>query len=244
MADLLVLTAGTEPDEAVEALTTAVARSLHLTVTRRPLPAGTEDVQAALLLAVEDPSVRMVIVPSEPGPPARVVTEVIGHCPKPVLVVPAGRGAPLVGQLSRVLVPLDGTVESAQTVAETVTLFAKSGADIVILHVFDQETVPRFWDQGVHERASWEAEFLARFCDQPDARLELRTGSPGESILDVAAVEHVDLIALGWGQNLAAGRARTVRRALAHAGTPVLLLPGAHGKKAPRARATTATGRT
>ena len=42
-------------------------------------------------------------------------------------------------------------------------------------------------------------EFLARYCNHPVPRLEqLRTGNPSEGIVDVAAFEHADLIALGW----------------------------------------------
>jgi hypothetical protein len=48
---------------------------------------------------------------------------------------------------------------------------------------------------------------------------------PGENILDVAATEHADLIALGWTQNLSPGRAETVRTIVAQTSTPILLLP-------------------
>ena len=41
----------------------------------------------------------------------------------------------------------------------------------------------------------------------------------------VAMAEHADLIALGWSQNLSAGRAHTIRVALANSPIPVLLLP-------------------
>jgi hypothetical protein len=38
----------------------------------------------------------------------------------------------------------------------------------------------------VHARKSWVEEFLTRYCNQPNARMELRSGTPGEHILDVA----------------------------------------------------------
>ena len=107
--------------------------------------------------------------------------------------------------------------------------FARAGVDLVALHVFDAETVPRFWDQAAHARRAWAEEFLARYCAQPGARLELRTGVAGERVLDVAEAEGADMIALGWSQQLDPGRARTVRRAVLDAVVPVMLVPMASG---------------
>src|ERR1035437_9212493 len=143
---------------------------------------------------------------------------------RPVVLVPAAaRGRP--GEIRRVLVPLDGTAESAAAVAGTVERFARAGVDLVVLHVFDAETVPRFWDQAAHAGQAWAEEFLARYCAQPGGRLELRTGAAGEHVLDVAAAERAHIIALGWSQQLDPGRARTVRRAVLDAVIPVMLVP-------------------
>lgn len=208
----------------VAAVASALAETLRLTPQRRAVPTGDGAVDE-ILRAVDDDAVRVAVLPYSPGHAAHLVTDVIRSCPKPVVVVPIGHHANIPTAISRVLVPLNGTVDSAQTVASTVALFAASGADIVVLHVFDRTTVPRFWDQPVHARKSWDEEFLARFCNEPNARLELRSGSPGDNILDVAATERADLIALGWAQNLSAGRARTVRTTLAQATVPILLVP-------------------
>jgi len=225
MPDILAFTESADDRDGVSGVTMALAKTLHLTAEQRGLPTGAHDASAGVLLAVDDPTVRLAVLPYRPGNAADLVTEVIRHCPKPVVLVPLDRHTTTPDLISRILVPLDGTVEAAETVAETVALFAASGADIVVLHVFDQTTVPKFWDQTAHARKSWDEEFLARYCDHPDARLELRRGSPGEGILDVAETEHADLIALGWAQNLSPGRARTVRRTVADASTPILLLP-------------------
>jgi nucleotide-binding universal stress UspA family protein len=225
MPDILAFTESAEDTEAVQGIAAALARTLHLKAEQRELPSGIDDVSAAVLLSIDDPTVQLAVLPYCAGDLALKVTGVIRKCPKPVVLMPIGRGATAPGLISRVLVPLDGTPESAETMAETVALFAASGTDIVVLHVFDETTVPKFWDQPAHARKSWDEEFLARYCNEPDARLELRTGRPGESILDVAATEHADLIALGWAQDLSAGRARTVRTTLSRASTPILLLP-------------------
>jgi nucleotide-binding universal stress UspA family protein len=225
MPDILAFTETDDDTDGVVEVTAALAKTLHLGAEQRGLPTGTDDVTAAVLLAVDEPTVRLAVLPYRSERAGRLITQVIRHCPKPVVLVPADRIGPVPELISRVLVALDGTVESAETVAETVALFAASGADILVVHVIDKTTVPKFWDQPIHARKSWDKEFLARYCDQPEARIELRSGSPGASILDVAATEHADLIALGWRQNLSEGRARTVRRIVAQANTPLLLLP-------------------
>jgi nucleotide-binding universal stress UspA family protein len=226
MPEILAFSSGPDDESAVRAVTTALARTLHLTSGHQhSLPAGDGKASAAVLLAMEQPSVGLTVLPYHPGDADRLINEVIRHCSKPVVLTPVNQGVTAHELISRVLVPLDGTSESADTVAETVALFAASGADIIALHVFDQTTVPKFWDQAAHARKSWDEEFLARNCHQPDARLELRSGMPGENILDVAATEHADLIALGWTQNLSPGRAETVRTIVAQTSTPILLLP-------------------
>ena len=44
-------------------------------------------------------------------------------------------------------------------------------------------------------------------------------------ILDILRRSHCDLVALGWSQDLARGRAAVVRRMLAESPVPVLLTP-------------------
>ncbi len=226
MARILAFVTGPGGRDAdmVTGVAAALAAAVHATVDQQALPPAEQRAAAAVLSAVRDDDVALAVLPYSPGRPARLVTDVIQRCSRPVVVVPVARGAPAPKPISRILVPLNGTVETAQAVEATVSMFAACGADIVVLHVFD-ETVPRFWDQPVHARKSWGEAFLARYWSQPDVRIELRVGNPGEHILDVAASEHADLIALGWACRLSPGRARTVRSTLAQVRIPVLLLP-------------------
>lgn len=142
---------------------------------------------------------------------------------KPVVLVPAG--ARRLRRIRRVLLPLDGTARSAAAVAEAAERFARGGAELVVLHVFDAETVPKFWDQQAHAGQAWEQEFLARYCALPGARLELRSGAAAEHVAKVAGAEQADMIALAWSQRLDPGRAAAVRRTLAEADVPVMLIP-------------------
>lgn len=143
---------------------------------------------------------------------------------KPVVLVPPGpQDRPPV--IRRVLLPLDGTAQSAAAIAEAAGQLARGGIEIVVLHVFDAETVPRFWDQHAHAGHAWEQEFLARYCALPGARLELRSGDPAGHVVQVAREQRADMIALAWAQRLQPGHALVVRRAVLVAGVPVILIP-------------------
>ena len=143
---------------------------------------------------------------------------------KPVVLVPAGaQRRPR--RIRRVLLPLDGTARSAAAVAEAAEKFARGGAELVVLHVFDAVTVPKFWDQHAHAGQAWEQEFLARYCALPGARLELRSGDAAEHVAKVAGAEQADMIALAWSQRLDPGRAAAVRQTILEAEVPVMLIP-------------------
>jgi len=143
---------------------------------------------------------------------------------KPVVLVPAeARDQP--PQIRRVLLPLDGTAQSASAVADTAEQLARGGAELVVLHVFDAQTVPKFWNQHAHAGQAWGQEFLARYCALPGARLELRSGAAAEHVVKVAGTEQADMIALAWSQRLEPGRALVVRHAVLDTGLPVMLVP-------------------
>jgi len=147
---------------------------------------------------------------------------------KPVVLVPAG-ARDQTPRIRRVLLPLDGTAQSASAVADAAERLARAGAELVVLHVFDAQTVPKFWDQHAHAGQAWGQEFLARYCALPGARLELRSGAAAEHVVEVAGTEQADMITLAWSQQLEPGRALVVRRAVLDAGVPVMLVPVAAG---------------
>jgi hypothetical protein len=157
------------------------------------------------------------------GEPSRPLWQRIAQqSAKPVVLVPAeAQDQP--PRIRRVLLPLDGTAQSA--VAETAEQLACGGAELVVLHVFNIETVPRFWDQHARAGQAWGQEFLARYCALPGARLELRSGAAADHVVKVAGAEQAGMIALAWSQRLEPGRALVVRRTVPDAGVPVLLVP-------------------
>ncbi|MFF5248698.1 universal stress protein [Streptosporangium sp. NPDC000095] len=240
MADVLaVVDDGGDEDEAaaVTGVARAVAEILRTGIREIHLApgSGARETATTVLRELERTSTLLGVL-ADGAPPGVMSWWVVRRCTKPVVllppssvpsVTPVTRGTPVAPHhvISRVLLPLDGSFEAAAAVIETARLFTRTGVDLVVLHVFDEVTVPRFWDQAAHARQAWEQEFLARHCACPGVRLELRSGVAGEQVVSVAAAEHVDLIALGWSQHLDEGRARTVRETLAGARVPVMLIP-------------------
>lgn len=153
-----------------------------------------------------------------------VALELLTTLPRPVVVVPVDSPHP--ARLRRVLVPLEGTVSTSLAPRQTIQLARHAGLEIVIVHVIDVASVPMFTDQPHHEMAAWTSEFLARYCPCPpeDVRLETRVGEPSQQIVQVAHDIDADVIALGWAQELATGRAPIVNLAL-EAKVPTFLIP-------------------
>ncbi|APA98453.1 universal stress protein [Nocardia seriolae] len=202
------------PSEATRAVAAALAKITG--AQPYPVPAETPDADFARALA--GPGVVLGVLDRADGP-----WEIVRRVAVPLVVVPPGTSGDYT--LDRVLVPLDGTDEAAYAVSETVRLFAEAGIAVTVLHVFDENTAPAHWDQAAHARPAWEHEFRARFCHHlPETALTLRSGLPGEHIVDVAA-EQADLIVLGWSRRLVPGRARIAREAVDTAAVPVLLIP-------------------
>lgn len=159
------------------------------------------------------------------GPVGAVALELLTTEPKPVAVVPSETANP--GRLERILVPLEGTRSTSLAPRRTIELARDAGLEIVLVHVFDVGSLPSFTDQPQHEPAAWAGEFLARYspCPPEDVRLECRVGDPARQVVAVAREIDADVIALGWSQELAAGRARIIRAALEQAVLPVFLIP-------------------
>jgi len=207
----------TQAAEAIARLAGGRVRPLRLATDLSPGRAARQ-----VIRALRQPGTVTGVLPG--GDMARPLWQPVAqHSAKPVVLVPGGARLPR--RIRRVLLPLDGTARSAAAVAEAAERFARGGAELVVLHVFDAQTVPRFWDQQAHAAQAWEQEFLARYCALPGARLELRSGAAAEHVAKVAEAEQADMIALAWSQRLEPGRAAAVRRTLLEAEVPVMLIP-------------------
>jgi nucleotide-binding universal stress UspA family protein len=144
---------------------------------------------------------------------------------KPVVVVPPD--ARTSGALHRALIPIESGLSASLTPRAIVELAQGTELEVVVLHVHQPAALPAFTDQPQHEHSAWAREFVRRYCPWGigAVRLEVRIGSPDELVPLVAEQERVDIIALGWAQELAEGRAPIVRAALARGKLPVMLVP-------------------
>jgi nucleotide-binding universal stress UspA family protein len=185
---------------------------------------------SALVEAAENEDVVALVVgtrrmPLGGRPVGATALELITALLKPVVVVPPD--APRPATLRRVLVPLEGTLSTSLAPKALIELAQDANVEVVIVHVHDAATLPAFTDQPQHQARAWCEEFVARYCPWGVGRvsIELRVGRREEEILSAARETGSDLIALGWAQELAAGRAAVVRAVLERGRIPVLLVP-------------------
>ncbi len=174
------------------------------------------------------PDVGAVVVgarrrPDSARPTGHVTLALLTSVTTPLIVVPPTSGD--TRALRRMLVPLDGTTESAERAQVAIALAAEAGIEAIVVYVCDEDRVPMFTDQPQHETEAFAEEFIERFAPDTEAGLELRVGTPAEEILATAATRDVDLIAIVWGQRLESGRADVVKDLLAHSPVPLFFLP-------------------
>jgi nucleotide-binding universal stress UspA family protein len=150
---------------------------------------------------------------------------VVGGVEKPIVLIPP-RAAPL-ERIRRVLLPLEGSRRTSLAPASVLEVAHSAAVDVIVLHVFDEASLPEFTDQPQHETEVWANEFLARYCPVGlrSVSLALRIGEPAETVVRVAEESAVDLIALGWNQRLVPGRAAIVRAVLERGRLPLMLIP-------------------
>lgn len=177
--------------------------------------------------AADDDIVAVVVgtraLPGGRRPAGHLALELADRLDKPVVMVPPGAHPP--DRVERVLIAMEGTPAKAFALRRAVGIAADAGLDLVVVHVDDQDSIPRFSDQVQHEYAAYSQEFLARFCHgAPAARLESRIGVPADEILAAAADVDPALLALGWPQTGLPGRGSVVREVLDRSPVPVLLV--------------------
>ena len=143
----------------------------------------------------------------------------------PVVVIPPEARVPQ--EFRRVLAPLEASLSASLAPQTILELAREATIEAVALHVYDEDSLPPFTDQPQHEQAAWAQEFLARYCPSGLGRVQLETRvGRGDALVPLVADEcNCDLVALGWSQELAPGRASVVRGTLERSRLPVLLVP-------------------
>jgi nucleotide-binding universal stress UspA family protein len=175
---------------------------------------------------------------TERGVLGPVAAQVLARSRRPVVVVPATRGAEA-WALRTMLIPHEGAPAVACTLAAALDLAKRAGADVCVLHVAcphsppDREpgafATPRYVDQQHHEWPAWAREFVDRLAmgttTGPRApRLWLAHGEPASTIHQFADQHRADLVVMCFHGNLEPGRAPVLHGVLRHALVPVLVL--------------------
>lgn len=174
-------------------------------------------------------------------PAGHVTLAVLEAPPCPVYVVRSALSmhgqAHRLRHLRRILVPLDGTAEAAQSIEYASALALNANARLLMLHVLSSSpelarvrVTPGYADQSHYEFEAWEDEFIRSCfacCERPadvQAEVILRYGEPSAEIARYAHAEDCDLIVAAWGGRLSPGRAHVVRTLLHEAACPLLFL--------------------
>ena len=219
-ADVEAVHVGEDGDR-IAAATAAAAAHEHRRLTGPVLP--------ALVRAAEHPEVVALVVGARGLPRRRKVgstaLEVITSLHTPVVVVPPEITEQT--RLKRVLVPLEGTPLTSLAPKELIELAEDADVEVIVLHVHGPASLPPFTDQPQHEAEAWREEFIARYCPWGIGKvsMQIRVGDLEHEIVRATADTNADLVAIGWEQRFAAGRAPIVRELLERSRTPVLLIP-------------------
>jgi hypothetical protein len=208
---------------ATETLQTLAAR--HDTPLRL-LPPPTEE---ALLGAVAAPPVVAAVLgaratPGGPRPTGHTALAVMQRTSKATVVVPPDAVGISPRPFRRLLVPLEGSEESSRPVIDGLCPLIVTRVELIALHVFTPETVPRVLDRPGRDLELLGDEFLTRHCPYA-SRIEWRTGPVGARVTEAYDQDDADLVVLSWSQDSSVGHATVVRDVLTASTIPVLLLP-------------------
>jgi hypothetical protein len=185
----------------------------------RMLGADRVSTEKDAVAAAGEPDVAAIAISADAGTALRLSQAVR----KPVVVVAPGVRT---ARIHRLLVPLDGSREGSAAIADV--LRTATDVELVLAHVHRRDAVPPFEDQPAHESAAWTREFARRWAPgRVDPRVVIRVGRPGRRLVEAVQESRADLVVLSWGGDLRRGRAVVVRRLLADAGVPVLLIRAA-----------------
>ena len=175
-------------------------------------------IEAALLGAVAAPGVVAAVVGARATPGGRRPTghtalAVMQQTSKPTVVVPPDAVGVSPRPFRRLLVPLEGSEESSRPVVDRLCPLIVTKVELVVLHVFTPETVPRVLDRPGRDLELLGDEFLTRHCPYA-SRIEWRTGPVGARVTEAYDQHDADLVVLSWSQDSSVGHANVVRDVL------------------------------
>lgn len=138
-----------------------------------------------------------------------VADEVARHAPVPVMIVRGGSASPPAVQLTRIVVPLDGSELAEQAVPVAAALAADLGVPVHLMRVLDVDALRATVKAGIHAAAAYmrSQEEIQRYAEEYlaeqvqelrnrdlTATVEVLTGSPAVTLLD--AMRPDDLVVM------------------------------------------------
>lgn len=154
-------------------------------------------------------------------PVGQTARHILEFAKKPVVVVPPEAHSPR--PFRRALVPLEGVAGASKVVIEGLAPIINADVELVVLHVFTDDTFPRMLNHG-RGMELLGSEFIARHL--PHAKsIEMRTGPVSPRVIEVSAEQEADLVVLSWSQVTSGNKARVVQEVLGSTLIPILLLP-------------------
>ncbi len=156
-------------------------------------------------------------------PVGHVALGVISASPVPLVVLPP-ESSGFEATESRLLVPLDGSTTTSETLSPIVRTMCDAGAEVRIVHFFDSASLPPF----ASSRQDMEVmahEFSLRHLPGNDADCVLRLGLPAQHIVELLDEHPADAIVVAWRQDLGHGRAEVIRRLLRESPIPLIIVP-------------------
>ncbi len=155
-------------------------------------------------------------------PFGRTAGGILERVDAPVVVTPPEAVTP--PAFRRLLLPLEGSGPSSRPVLDRLCPLLAADVELIVLHVFTDETLPAMLDRPGRDLEMLRTEFTARHF--PGAtRVELRSGPVADRVVEVAGRHEADLVVLSWSRAPEPGRGHVVRDVVADSPVPVLLLP-------------------
>jgi hypothetical protein len=162
-------------------------------------------------------------VRSKPEGAGHVTLALLAASPVPLVLIPPDSRA-LPTEQPRLLLPLDGAMETTTALAPVANLLSKAGAVIIVLHVFNSSTIPPVLESS-HDLDILAEEFLLQHVPGVGEACELRIGQPALHIVDVTDEQDVDAVLVAWRQALSPGRAEVLRHLVREIHVPLVIVP-------------------
>lgn len=221
-ADVEAIHISANRQESVSALKSCTTRHMI------PLHIVHGQVESTLLRELNATDVQAAVLgirSSEEGPHlGHIATGILRDLNKSIVLVPPD--AVLPGDIRRLVVPLEGTEISSRPVLDLLERIVPRDIELVVVHVFTEETLPKMLDHPYRDLEFLGQTFLARHCPSAtDIRLRQGSVPVAAAINEVTAEGAGDLVVLSWSQDLSPGRAQVIREVLASSVAPVLVLP-------------------